>query len=823
MGVMSRWARRDGCASRLSRTPRVLRTPCGAVVAASLVAFVALLACAADGTLAAPALAAESADDARIESYRALGLRASLADALSREVAGAPPGARRDALALELAGERLRDGRPLDALRLLAPIAPRDTLASNGGVAPVQFAWAVALRDAGYLEAASDAFSACDSSSPPFSEIPDVLAYLTGTTAHRLGRIDPAIRDLTRAADTAETTLLEDNAERALLFALVESGQLDAARRRLWRGGSVARLGSAELVLLLADRLIATGSAAAAESVYDEAADGFSSQPAGVAAFRSLLRLRAARGAEPDAALLARGAQLALDAGAWESSIDWARRASALAVRASARDSLRLLEGRALYRGEQFSDAASLARALRRATAARPVSREALILLARSERKRGRAAEARAEYERFLEEFADDPFAEEVLWDLAWGDRKAGRWSESIERFRQIGVRFPAGKRRDEALFQEALAHLALGDAPEAARTLERLTARCPTAPLAAQALFFRIGFARAAGDDARAAALAESLRAGFTDTFYATYLVSEGASAERPWWRAPEGASDLAGRVARDYDAGREEAVAREWAGAPAAGGDSTFDARRLRRSRLLAAAGLGELLEAECALIEKDGERSPWRDFLVARLDRRHGLHHAALSAGSRFANARPVEQPGDRPVEVLRFLYPPAYLDVAADAARDADLDPRLLLAIAREESWFEADVVSAAGAVGLCQFMPATGRATALALGDSSFGACTLRDPAVSLRLGAAYLASLLREFDGSLILAAAAYNGGEGNAREWRAFHRAADPPASIESISFTETRAYVKKVLRSLWTYRRAFPAAGDGSSRGAP
>jgi soluble lytic murein transglycosylase len=249
----------------------------------------------------------------------------------------------------------------------------------------------------------------------------------------------------------------------------------------------------------------------------------------------------------------------------------------------------------------------------------------------------------------------------------------------------------------------------------------------------------------------------------------------------------------------------------------------DSLPENRRVRRMRLLASAGLGDLLEAEFALLSADEEGDPWRDFLLARLARRFGLHQAALTAASRFADARAARAASERPVEVTRLVFPPAFLDLAEDAARGTEIDPRLLLAVAREESWFDPDAVSAAGAIGLCQFMPGTGRSTALRLGERDFTAWSLRDPAVSLRFAAAYLSSLLSEFDGSLVLSAAAYNGGEGNARAWSAFHASEDVPGSIEAISFTETRGYVKKILRSLWIYKRAYPAEGDDSPRLAP
>jgi soluble lytic murein transglycosylase len=774
------------------------------VAARAAVAALALLAPRADparaaAPAAADALAIPAADPSLIEAYRTLGFRDLLSEALERALPAAAA-SDRAALARELAAERLRAGKPAAALALL-------TGAGAGGP-EAAFARAIALRDAGCLEAALEAFDACDTSTAPLAELPDVVAYLCGTTAHRLGRLDRAAADLSRAALLGESALVRESAERGLLFALVEIDSIDGAWRRLRDGGPIARLNDPELVLFLGERLVGVGRGAAAESLYDRACDGFRGQPSALAAFDALRQLRERRGEPPDAAAWLRGAALAIDAGAWREGVDAAERAERSARSPAEADSARLLRGKALYKGERWDAAAERLRDLLEATADSTVGREALLFLARSERRAGRAERARALYERFLVAFAGDPFCEEVLWDLAWADRKAGKASAARARFHVIAKRLPSGKRGDEALFQEALACAALGAPGEAERDLERLTARAPAAPLAAQALFFRARLARGRGDERHAAALLDSLVDEFPDSFYATYVVGAASGPEAAWRPPPDGAWRLADRAARAYSARRELDAARSWVGPAAADDDTLADARRLRRAALLASAGLTDLLEAELALFEAEGEKGAWRDFLLARLYRRYGLHDRALGAGSRFANARR----GGRPIEIARFLYPSAYLDVAVRAARAANLDPRLLLAIAREESWFDADVVSAAGAIGLCQIMPATGRATARALGEPDLEAWALREPSVSLRLGAAYLASLLREFDGSLILSAAAYNGGEGNAREWRTFYQADDPPASIEAIAFTETRGYVKKILRSVWAYEAAYP-----------
>ncbi len=788
--------------------------------AACAVALVVLALAAVDRSARADASALDgpprAADPAFLDAYRSLGFRALLVEALEARVAVEGRGAERDGLAAELAGELLRDGRARDALRLLVPL--------RGAQWRADFATAVALRDAGYLEAAYDAIevladstnTARAGSSADAAEMRDYVAYFRGTIAHVTGDLDRALPDLAEAISLSETELVHDAAERAQLWTLIERGEIDRASKQLRHGNSVARLGAAELVFFIAERLAASGRPAAAETLYAQAAEDFRKSTASVTAYRALERTRAERGVVPDAAFLLHGADLAEAAGAWKRAIAFARRAASAAGSSDARHLAQRIEGIGLYNTGEFDAAARLLAALRAESPAAAVSRDALLYLARSERKRGREDDAMAHYARFVVEFPSDPFVEEILWDGAWEDRRAGRLSLALERFREIAERSPAGKRNDEALFQGALMQWKLGNAPEAARDLERLTSRRPSASLGAQTLFFRMRLAQAAGDATAAAALRDSLAANFRDTFYSTYVALEDAGPARAWHEAHGGVDDLAHRIAREYDASAEEEAARRWAGVSATEPPRLPDARRIRRAERLLAAGLADFAEAELRLAEQSLDGGAWRDFHLALLYRSHGFPNRALAAGSRFAESRT----GARPLLVQRFLFPPAYFDLAVRAATPVGLDPRFLLAIAREESWFDACVVSAAGAVGLAQLLPTTAERVSRQLGDPRLFEGGLTNPETNLRLGAAYFAGLVREFEGSSLLAAAGYNAGEIAVAKWRPFYSPVDVSNFIESISYTETRGYVKKIMRSYWMYRGIYPTEGEAGAR---
>jgi soluble lytic murein transglycosylase len=130
-----------------------------------------------------------------------------------------------------------------------------------------------------------------------------------------------------------------------------------------------------------------------------------------------------------------------------------------------------------------------------------------------------------------------------------------------------------------------------------------------------------------------------------------------------------------------------------------------------------------------------------------------------------------------------------------------ARNYDLNPALLAAVIEQESKFDANARSSAGAVGLMQLQPATAQGIAKYTGGSRFVLSDLDNPEINIRYGAWYLHHLMQKY-GSERLALAAYNAGQDNVDRWR---------AAGEGIQFSETREYVDRVERLKDIYRRAY------------
>jgi soluble lytic murein transglycosylase len=138
--------------------------------------------------------------------------------------------------------------------------------------------------------------------------------------------------------------------------------------------------------------------------------------------------------------------------------------------------------------------------------------------------------------------------------------------------------------------------------------------------------------------------------------------------------------------------------------------------------------------------------------------------------------------------------------------------ATVDPALVHSVIRQESRFDPDATSHAGARGLMQLMPTTARMTAKQI-SVRYDRKKLHDPDYNTALGVAHLSRVINEFDGSYILALAAYNAGASRVRRWiRDFGDPRDSSVDvidwIERIPFSETRNYVQRVLENLQVYR---------------
>ena len=192
------------------------------------------------------------------------------------------------------------------------------------------------------------------------------------------------------------------------------------------------------------------------------------------------------------------------------------------------------------------------------------------------------------------------------------------------------------------------------------------------------------------------------------------------------------------------------------------------------------------------------------------MAWIDWRQGRLRPAIVAMKK-AFPEWIGEAGDHlPAEVWHILYPLRFDESLRAKAVEESVDPSLVAALILQESTFDAAALSRAGARGLMQVIPATGRKLARDL-RVPYRKAALHDPETSLDFGTRYLRQMSDRYEGQVERVLAAYNAGPHRVDAWTAGRPQMSAEDFVESIPFTETRFYVMVVLANRDQYRRLY------------
>jgi soluble lytic murein transglycosylase len=199
-----------------------------------------------------------------------------------------------------------------------------------------------------------------------------------------------------------------------------------------------------------------------------------------------------------------------------------------------------------------------------------------------------------------------------------------------------------------------------------------------------------------------------------------------------------------------------------------------------------------------------------------LASGIARAEALRRGGAGRGSIFAIESALELPDGFLPELLprlvrELLFPRYFQEAILEQARKHEADPRLVLAIMREESRFNVRAKSPAAARGLLQFIIGTARDVGQSIGLVEVEAQDLYEPEVIIQLGARYIGDLLKQFGGDPYKAAAAYNAGPKQAALWARMAPGPGEDQYLTAINFDETKNYVRKVLNSYERYREIY------------
>ncbi|MBN9684617.1 MULTISPECIES: lytic transglycosylase domain-containing protein [unclassified Corallococcus] len=409
-------------------------------------------------------------------------------------------------------------------------------------------------------------------------------------------------------------------------------------------------------------------------------------------------------------------------------------------------------------------------------------------------------------YATLAHDYPEHGYADDALFFEAWTQQRLGRADEALENYEALAKRYPAGNFAAEALFRAYWLHLRKGETQQGLASLMSVE-QLPEAARTDDALW-RARYWQARTQE----------NAGAVDAALARY---ELIATERPtaWYgllsrtrlaqHAPE-------RLARLTESAAQPAVAKSVNTAAPAGdevwplppGPLQKDARFAAGVELLRLGQPG-VVEELLAVDTRGLAEAPAR--LLYQTMRRTGRGRATRqvarvtlrqeAAGPLSAASRPVWE----------ATWPLAFRPLIQSYSKAARVDPDLLQGLIREESRFNPRARSSTGALGLAQLMPTTAQAVADSLKLASFEMSSLLQPAPNIRLGAAYLGSLLKHFNGNPAYAVAAYNAGPNAVERWRKALPDAELDEWVEHIAFDETRDYVKRVLSSYSAYKLLY------------
>jgi soluble lytic murein transglycosylase len=354
-------------------------------------------------------------------------------------------------------------------------------------------------------------------------------------------------------------------------------------------------------------------------------------------------------------------------------------------------------------------------------------------------------------YERVARDYAQTKEGREGLYQLASALLRLGRAEEAAARYREYVEKFPAGERIEFAYLNVIDSLREAGRTLEAISWIARTRERYIGTPTATNALFARLRLDVAGGDWLHAIQTADELRT---------------SSYSRKVITTPEEVAYL--RAYSMERAGRVEAAVNAYLSIPD-GAESYYGGLATTRLVALGSAARREAVNARTARVK------------------------AQINAAAN--------------------LYPVMYRETILREASRRKVDPRLVLAIMRQESGFRPRAKSPAAARGLLQLTIDTATRYAAHVGLNNLRDEDLYRPETSILLGSEYLADLSRQFPDLPEAVAASYNGGEDNVARWVKRARQRDPGVFTSEVGFDETKTYVYKVMANYRAYRELYTA----------
>lgn len=430
------------------------------------------------------------------------------------------------------------------------------------------------------------------------------------------------------------------------------------------------------------------------------------------------------------------------------------------------------------------------------------IAKDALLHGASAYSRFGKSKEAITRYQNYIDKYPNDERVERAYLNIVdihrdqGGDTDALKWCVTTENA------FKGKMPEALAVFAAARIHIAREDWQKALESLDRLRTfpdlGGPTVPGGTS--FAEVAFLRGF--------VLEQLNR-FADAIDVYLSVPDGRH-EYYGWRATErlqqlaadpNAAPFAAQKADELEAGLKAKDA---------------DARRRYAQALLRVSNSPETRDKALDALKQAIKSLPAYKLPASKLepsaDAVDEPHVSALAA----IEPQWRKLPADFPLELIPrehavALYPAPYADELLVPASKRGIDPRLMLAIMRQESRFRPDTKSVSAARGLMQFIAPTATQVANDLGRRHFSQEDVFHAPTAILFGSHYMGGLFAQFPGQTEAVLASYNGGDDNVKRWLARARSAQPERYVPEIMFAQTKDYVVRVMANYRMYQHLY------------
>jgi soluble lytic murein transglycosylase-like protein/outer membrane protein assembly factor BamD (BamD/ComL family) len=424
-----------------------------------------------------------------------------------------------------------------------------------------------------------------------------------------------------------------------------------------------------------------------------------------------------------------------------------------------------------------------------------------VITLARNYRYIGERTQSAYWYDKHIEMFPHVPMTVNILWYRAWQREENGNLEEAAQLFHTLNRRYGKSSKADDALFREGLCYYKREEFEKAQDVFDELIDRYRYTAMQTTGRYWKARCAFRLHNHDRAREILHSIFSYSTVDYYA--------------YRAREMLTLLQDTVDMPaFTTVASDSLALQWLlqHAPEASRCrlEPRDSVMLYTGVHLALSGLQEQSEFYLNPISYTYQDDYRLQLFLAKVFSLYDNPTYAYRSAREILRSVPLQARHRMPRRLYSMLYPAPFAHTVKEKARHYEIDPLLVYAVMRQESIFDREIVSPAGAVGLMQLMPYTAKKVARQL-EKSYHSDSLYRGMYNITLGTRYLSGLLDKYDNNTILALCAYNAGPGNADRWYAANKSQSFDMFVENISYSETRKYVKRVLANYWTYKRLY------------